>query len=158
MIFTSLEQITALLYYTCFVDWQTDQSSHQRLLLHSHYRSFIARASALTTIKVSYTACFPYQQVIACATARCSLLSTFQYDAIYCTQVLPLSLLISIACNNAPTFTSTQLLFGNQRQTVGIRFSTHSNFRLFKSSVRPHFRGYSPYTASLHNHRQPTPL
>lgn len=65
--------LTALLYYTCFVDWQTDQSSHWRLLLHSHYRSFIARASALTTIKVSYTVCFPYQQVIACATARCSL-------------------------------------------------------------------------------------
>ena len=91
---------------------------------------------------------------------NCSLFVAFDVP-IWCNILYlgaPLSLLISIACNNAPTFTSTQLLFGNQRQTVGMRFSTHSNFRLFKSSVRPHFRGYSPYTASLHNHRQPTPL
>ena len=45
-----------------------------------------------------------------------------------------------------------------RRQTIGIRLSTYSNFRPFKSSVRPHFCGYSPYTASLHNSQQPIPL
>ena len=69
-----------------------------------------------------------------------------------------MSLLIYTACNDVPTFASTRLLFGNQRQSVGMRLSTHSNFRPFKSSVRPRSRGYSPYTAALHNHQQPAPL
>ena len=70
----------------------------------------------------------------------------------------PLSLLTYIACNDIPNFTSTPLLFGSQRQTIDIRLSAYSNSRPFKSSVRPHLCGFSPYTASLHNHQQPTPL
>ena len=69
-----------------------------------------------------------------------------------------MSLLVYTACNGVPTFASTRLLFGNQRQTVGIRLSTYPNFRPFQSSVRPRLRGFSPYTAALHNHQQPAPL
>ena len=69
-----------------------------------------------------------------------------------------MSLLVYIACNDVPTFVSTRLLFGNQRQSIGMRLSTHSNFRPFQSSVRLRSRGSSPYTAALHNHQQPAPL